>query len=126
MMMEGFVRALAKGPSHIISFLAVFNLSQTLGGLAGVAALSAFHTIRAKAHLMTLGSSLSMAHPGVAQMIHTIAAGMNGTMTDPALRSAVAGSRVAQEAYREATILAFNDVFFVIGAGAALTFAVMF
>lgn len=126
MLMEGFVRALAKGPSHVISFLAVFNLSQTLGGLAGVGALSAFHTLRTKQHLMTLGSSLSTSDPGVAQAINALANGLGGTMTDPALRSGVAGAQVVQEVAREAAILAFNDIFFVIGSLSALAFVVMF
>jgi hypothetical protein len=47
-------------------------------------------------------------------------------MTDPVLRSAVAGSQVVREAAREATILAFNDVFFVIGAFSALAFVPLF
>jgi MFS family permease len=34
MMMNGILRALSRGPSHIISFTAVFSISQTLGGLA--------------------------------------------------------------------------------------------
>src|SRR3546814_1760888 len=67
MLMEGLLRALSKGPSYLVSFVGVFSLSQTLGGLAGVAALSAFHTLRAKAHLMTLGGSISAADPDVAQ-----------------------------------------------------------
>ena len=41
-MMEGLLRALAQGMQYIISFIAVFSLSQTLGGLAGVAGLAAF------------------------------------------------------------------------------------
>ncbi|HWW57834.1 MAG TPA: MFS transporter [Sphingopyxis sp.] len=126
MLMEGFVRALAKGPSHVISFLALFNLSQTLGGLAGVGALSAFHTLRAKAHLMTLGGSLSTSDPAVAQAMSALAASMSANMTDPALRSATAGAQVVQEAAREAAILAFNDVFFVIGTAAAFAFVIMF
>ena len=126
MLMEGFVRALAKGPSHVISFLAVFNLSQTLGGLVGVGALSAFHTLRTKQHLMTLGSSVSTNDPGVAQAINALANGLGGTMTDPALRSGVAGAQVVQEVAREAAILAFNDIFFVIGSLSALAFVVMF
>ena len=126
MLMEGFVRALGKGPSHVISFLAVFNLSQTLGGLAGTAALSAFHTLRTKQHLMTLGGSLSTSDPGVAQAINALANALGGTMTDPALRGGVAGATVMQEAVREATILAYNDVFFVIGSLAALAFVIMF
>lgn len=125
MLMEGFVRALAKGPSHVISFLALFNLSQTLGGLAGVAALSALHTLRTKAHLMMLGQSVSTSNPGVAKAINDLAASMSGTMTDPALRTATAGALVVQEAAREAAILAFNDIFFVIGTGASLAFLIM-
>ncbi|MCW0198677.1 MFS transporter [Sphingopyxis sp.] len=126
MMMEGLLRALTKGPSYLVSFVGVFSLSQTLGGLAGVAALSAFHTLRTKAHLMTLGQSISTNNPAVAQGINSLAAALTGDMTDPVLRSAVAGSQVVREAAREATILAFNDVFFVIGAFSALAFVPLF
>lgn len=126
MMMEGLLRALTKGPSYLVSFVGVFSLSQTLGGLAGVAALSAFHTLRTKAHLMTLGQSISTNNPAVAQGLNSLAGALTGNMTDPALRGAVAGSQVVREAAREATILAFNDVFFVIGAFAALAFVPLF
>ncbi|MGV7121724.1 MFS transporter [Sphingopyxis sp. 550A] len=126
MMMEGLLRALTKGPSYLVSFVGVFSLSQTLGGLAGVAALSAFHTLRTKAHLMTLGQSISTNDPAVAQGINSLAGALTGDMTDPVLRSAVAGSQVVREAAREATILAFNDVFFVIGVLSALAFVLMF
>jgi len=126
MLMEGLLRALSRGPAYMVSFLALFSLSQTLGGLAGVAALSAFHTIRTKAHLMVLGESLSTSDPKVAQGIADLAASLTGTMTDPALRSALAGAQVVREAAREATILAFNDVFYVIGAASATAFVIMF
>ena len=126
MMMEGLLRALTRGPSYIVSFVGIFSLSQTLGGLAGVAVLSAFHTLRTKAHLMTLGQSISTNNPAVAQGINSLAAALTGDMTDPVLRSAVAGSQVVREAAREATILAFNDVFFVIGAFSALAFFPLF
>lgn len=126
MMMEGLLRALTKGPSYLVSFVGVFGLSQTLGGLAGVAALSAFHTLRTKAHLMTLGQSISTNNPEVAQGINSLAAALTSNMTDPALRGAVAGSQVVREAAREATILAFNDVFFVIGTLSALAFVLLF
>lgn len=126
MLLEGFVRALARGPAYVVSFLAVFNLSQTLGGLAGVAALSAFHTIRTKEHLITLGQSLSPNDPAVAQALGNLAASLGGVQADAALRSATAGAGVVQEAAREAAILAFNDVFFVIGSLAGLVFLFMF
>lgn len=37
-MMEGLLRALANGPRHIISFSAIFGISQALGGLIGAVA----------------------------------------------------------------------------------------
>ena len=126
LLMEGLLRALSRGPAYMVSFLAVFSLSQTLGGLAGIAALSAFHTLRVKAHLMTLGQGLTTTNPDLAQGINAIAASLTGSISDPALRGATAASQVVREAVREATILAYNDVFFVIGALSALAFVLMF
>ena len=125
MLMEGFVRALTRGPSYVVSFLAIFNLSQTIGGLAGTAALSAFFTIRTKAHLMTLAPSLQTDDPALAQAISGLAASLNGTISDAAIRAAVAGSNVVREAARQAAVLAYNDVFFVIGALSGLAFLIM-
>ena len=125
-MMEGLLRALSKGPAYIVSFSAIFGLSQTLGGLAGVAILSAFHTVRVKAHLMTMGNDLSMSHPAVAQTINQIASAYTGTISDPALRTATGVSRLIQQAAQQATILAFNDVFFVIGCAASFFFLLIF
>jgi hypothetical protein len=126
MMMQGMVRALATGPSYVVSWIAVFSLSQTIGGLAGVAALSAFHTLRTKVHLMTMSSDLSLSDPGLARAINTLAASLSGTIGDPVQRSATAAGQVVREAGRQATILAYNDVFFVIGALSAIAFAIMF
>lgn len=44
-MMEGMLRALTAGQSYVISFIAVFSLSQSVGGLAGISLLSAFHAV---------------------------------------------------------------------------------
>jgi hypothetical protein len=126
LLLEGLLRAISRGPAYMVSFLAVFSLSQTIGGLAGVAALSAFHTLRTKAHLMTLGQSLSTTNPELAQGINAIAASLTGSISDPALRSATAAGQVVREAAREATILAFNDVFVVIGSLSAIAFIAMF
>ncbi|WP_422060375.1 MFS transporter [Sphingopyxis sp.] len=126
MLMEGFLRALTRGPSYVVSFLALFNLSQTVGGLAGTAALSAFFTIRVKEHLMTLGLSLPTDDPGLVQILGALASGRTGTLTDPALRAAVAGGDVVRETARQAAVLAYNDVFFVIGTLSALGFLIIF
>ena len=126
LMMTGILRALSRGPDYIISFIAVFGLSQTIGGLAGVAVLSAFHTIRVKAHLMTMGQSLSLSDPAVAQAIGQLAAGQSATLGDAALRQATGASRLLQQVNQEAAILAFNDTFFLLGCLAGVAFAITF
>ena len=60
MLLEGLVRALAKSPDHIMSFSAVFGLSQTLGGLAGAAVFSAFLTYRTRDHLTDIAQNLTL------------------------------------------------------------------
>lgn len=122
-MMEGLLRALAQGMQYIISFIAVFSLSQTLGGLAGVAGLAAFQTIRAKVHLMEIARELTLSDPAVAQAIQLRAAAYNGTIADPVLRQASGAGQLVQQAGRDAAILAFNDMFYLIGIIASLAFA---
>lgn len=121
-MMEGMLRALAAGPAYVVSFIAVFSLSQTLGGLAGVSALSAFHAIRLKTHLIDAGATLTAANPQLARELSQAAARFGATISDPALQQQAAAARIAREAGREAAVLAFNDVFFLIGSLASLAF----
>ena len=56
-LMQGMLRALAAGQNYIISFIAIFSLSQSVGGLAGISLLSAFHTVRLKTHLIDAGNT---------------------------------------------------------------------
>jgi hypothetical protein len=121
-MMEGMLRALAAGPAYVISFIAVFSLSQTLGGLAGVSALSAFHTIRLKTHLIDAGATLTATNPQLASEIGQLSKGFAATISDPLLQQQAAAARISQEVGREAAVLAFNDVFFLIGSLASIAF----
>ncbi|WP_339824334.1 MFS transporter [uncultured Parasphingorhabdus sp.] len=121
-MMEGMLRALAAGPAYVISFIAVFSLSQTLGGLAGVSALSAFHTIRLKTHLIDAGATLTATNQQLASEIGQISTGFAATISDPVLQQQAAAARISQEVGREAAVLAFNDVFFLIGSLASIAF----
>lgn len=121
-MMEGMLRALAAGPAYVISFIAVFSLSQTLGGLAGVSALSAFHTVRLKTHLIDAGATLTATNPQLASEIGQLSAGFAETISDPVLQQQAAAARISREVGREAAVLAFNDVFFLIGSLASIAF----
>ena len=124
-MMEGMLRALAAGQSYVISFIAVFSLSQSLGGLAGISLLSAFHTVRIKTHLINAGDTLTIANPRLAEALGTLTRGAAPLQSDPILRQQTAAASLSQEVGREAAVLAFNDVFFLIGTLAAATFAII-
>ena len=124
-MMEGMLRALAAGQSYVISFIAVFSLSQSIGGLAGISLLSAFHTIRLKTHLIDAGSTLTLGNSKFAEALSNAVQRVAPAQADPALQQQAAASIISQQVGREAAVLAFNDVFFLIGTLAAATFAVL-
>ena len=124
-MMEGMLRALAAGQSYVISFIAVFSLSQSIGGLAGISLLSGFYTIRLKTHLIDAGSTLTLGNSKFAEALSNAVQRVAPAQADPALQQQAAASNISQQVGREAAVLAFNDVFFLIGTLAAATFAVL-
>jgi len=121
MVMAGVLRALSKGFSHIISFSALFAISQTVGGLAGVELLGTFQTIRARHHAAELAQALTPVDPLVTGRIQALGSAYRRVLADPALRQAEGGALLAQQVTREANILAYNDVFLLIAILAALT-----
>lgn len=120
--MGGILRALSRGPSHMVSYSAVFSLSQTLGGLAGSALLGSFQIIREKFHSHELVQSLVMTDPQIVLRTQQLSGAYGRVLGDPALLQAEGGSLLAQQVTREANILAFNDVFVLIAVLAGLTF----
>lgn len=124
-MMEGMLRALTAGQSYVISFIAIFSLSQSVGGLAGISLLSAFHTVRLKTHLIDAGNTLTLGNLQLSEALSNAAQRAAPLQADPALRQEMAASSVSQEVGREAAVLAFNDVFFLIGTLSAATFIVI-
>lgn len=122
-MMEGLLRALVKGPSHMVSFSAVFSISQTLGGLGGAALLGTFQTMREKFHSHELVQSIVLTDPQVASRLQMLGGAYARVVGDPALRQAQGARLLAQQVTREAHILAYNDVFLLIGTVACLALA---
>jgi hypothetical protein len=105
----------------MVSYSAVFGISQTLGGLGGAALLSSFQIVREKFHSHELVQSLTMTDPQVALRVQQLSGAYGRVVGDPALRQAQGSALLSQQVTREANILAFNDVFLLIGALAALT-----
>ncbi|WP_232824369.1 MFS transporter [Blastomonas sp. UPD001] len=124
-LMQGMLRALAAGQNTIISFIAIFSLSQSVGGLAGIALLSGFHTVRLKTHLIDAGTTLAMSNAQLSQAFSNAAQRTAPLQQDPALVQQATSASISAQIGREAAVLAFNDVFFLIGTLSAITFVAL-
>jgi hypothetical protein len=107
----GFLRMLERGPAYFVSLVVVFSSTQNIGGLAGSALLGSYQAIATRSHLSALAEDLVGADPQVVARIQTGTQVLAGAVTDASRRAAHGAALLAQAAAREATILAFNDVF---------------
>jgi MFS family permease len=120
-MVIGIARTLLAGPKNFVSFVVLFSMSQSIGGLIGSAFLGTFQTIREKFHSHELVQSIVMTDPLVAARIRAGTGAVTGVIGDPVLRGAEGAVLLAQAVTREANILAYNDVFLLIGILSVLT-----
>ena len=97
--MVGFGRVAASGMKDAVSFFAIFPAAQFLGSLLGSAWVSTYIADRTERNVAALAEHLSMSDPLVAGRV---------------LRQGV--EALGQQATREATVLAYNDLFQVIAA----------
>lgn len=120
-MLVGLTRALREGPTHFVSFSALFGITQNLGGLFGSAMLGTFQVIRERAHSGAIVAQLASGDPLVAQRLQQNAGAYARVLGDPALRQAEGAAILSQQVSREANIMAYNDTFLLIAALAAGT-----
>ncbi len=113
---EGFLRAIASGPAYIISFSVIFGISQTVGGLAGAAAIQAFTTIRTQVHYADMVSSLNLGDPTFSAQITGTRSVLSNQTTDTAQANVAAMSQVLQGIQRQATVSAYSDLFFLMAS----------
>ena len=114
LMMIGMFRALSRGPSHMVSYTAVFGISQTMGGLGGTALLGSFQIARERLHSNELVQQIQLTDPLDATRITQLGGAYGRVLGNPALRQAEGGALLAQQVTREANVMAFNDVFLLI------------
>ena len=114
-MVIGISRTLLAGPQNFISFSVLFGLSQSLGGLLGSALLGTFQVVREKFHSHELVQNILLTDPVTAARVGGTSATLHGVIGDPALRNAEGMALLAQQVSREANILAYTDVFLLIG-----------
>jgi MFS family permease len=118
----GLTRALVAGSQNFITWLVVFNASQNLGYLVGQAMWGTLQTIREKYHSNILVQQVLLDNPTDAGRLAGSAQQLNGVIGDPTLRTAEGAALVSARVTREANVLAYNDVFIVIGIAALLLF----
>lgn len=118
----GMTRALKEGAGHIISFIALFGIINSLGGLGGTALLGSYQVVREKANSAALVQQISPTDPIVAQRIAAGGAAVGRVIVDPTLRSAEGAAILSQTTTREANVLAYADVFRLVAILAGGTF----
>ncbi|WP_347302294.1 MFS transporter [Croceibacterium sp. TMG7-5b_MA50] len=121
----GMFRALKEGTGHIISFIALFGIVNSLGGLAGSALLGTYQVAREQENSAALVETVVPSDPLVQQRLRAGAAGLAPVIGDPTLRGAASGAQLSGAVRREANVLAYNDVFRLISVLAGLTFFYM-
>ncbi|TCQ07403.1 MFS transporter [Sphingomonas sp. PP-CC-3A-396] len=118
----GMTRAIKEGAGHIISFIALFGIINSLGGLGGTALLGSYQVIREKANSSALVQQISPTDPIVTQRIAAGGAAVSRVIVDPTLRNAEGAAILSQTTTREANVLAYDDVFRLIAVLAGGTF----
>lgn len=121
MVFEGIFRAIANGPAYIISFSVIFSISQTVGGLAGAAAIQAYTTIRTQVHYSDMVGSMNLGDPALAAKVKGATGAMMSSTTDSAQAGAAAMGQILQGVRRQAMVAAYNDLFFIIAVVSTLT-----
>jgi len=101
----------SKGPSHLVSLIVLFSITQNVGGLTGSAILGSYQVVTAKAYAASLSDHLIAADPQVAARIQNGVVVLSNVLGDPVLRGARGAGLLGQSLANEANVLAFNDVF---------------
>jgi len=122
---SGLMSALRKGPNYILSFVIVFLTTQSLGGLFGSALLGTFITFREKFHLGHLTEHLVLTDPNVALRVSQLGGAYAKVLTDPSLMSGKGIQLLGQQVSREASILAYNDLFLIVAVLCAASLAAL-
>ncbi|WP_338334619.1 MFS transporter [Xanthomonas euvesicatoria] len=119
-MVAGIGRVIAQ-PGNLISFIVLFGMAQNMGGLLGSALLGTVQVVREKYHSSQLVEHLALTDPQVAARVQAYASLYGRSIGDSALRQAQGVRTLGTVATREANVLAYNDVFLLIGCIAIAT-----
>lgn len=119
-LMSGIVQVLQKGAQNLVSFIVIFGIGQNVGGLMGSALIGTVETWREKFHSSQLSESITLGDPDVVLRLQQLSGAYARVIGDPALRTAQGQQLLQQQITQQAHVLAYNDVFLMIAAFAAL------
>lgn len=111
MLLQGVLMALRHGPNHMVTVVVTISLTQSLGGLAGAAALGTYQAHREQVYSSLITAHMVPTDPQVAARLQLQQQALRSHLTDPVLRAAQARAQLAQVARREANVRAYADVF---------------
>jgi hypothetical protein len=107
----GFLQIIQKGPKYLVSLVVLFSITQNVGALVGSAVVGSYQVVQLHAHAAALSQDVLLSNPQVLARVQASAGNLTGAVIDPLLRGAEGVALLGQAMTREATILAFNDVF---------------
>jgi len=114
-LISGMVQAISKGYDHIITFVVLFSVTQSLGGVLGPALLGTYQAQRTELYLQAIAAEMPASSAQVAQRLQSQKQAYARVLTDPALQKQAGNAQLAQIVKREAGVRAYNDVFLLIG-----------
>ncbi len=110
-MAHGILKVIRLGADYFVTLVVVFSMTQNIGGLVGSALLGSYQTVAARAHFQELAERMPAGDIQVANRVAGSTRALAGTVADPGLRAQQGGAALAASMTREASVLAFNDVF---------------
>ncbi|MCJ8141126.1 MFS transporter [Falsirhodobacter halotolerans] len=121
----GMMAALKKGPKYILNFIIIFLVTQKIGGSLGSAVFQTIIQFRQNFHTAHLAADMALTDPLVIQRLQAYASVWSHATADATFARAHGTAQLAQVVQREATVLAYNDVFALIALVAAAALAVL-
>ncbi|MEL6093727.1 MFS transporter [Bartonella schoenbuchensis] len=124
---NGFVRANARGPSYVLSFIAIFLLTQVTGGLMSAAFFGSLQFIFAYKHFECLKQDIVITDPLILNEINALLSSSYNVLSPSNIGSGQFMSDLIGQLKLTANILAYDDVFrlyFYIAAVVLIVFLV--
>ena len=111
----GFLMLFLRGVGSLVTFVVAFSAAQMIGGLLGPALFGTVQILRAGQHGADLAERIAASDPQAAAAVKTLSLAQASAVTDPGLQQAAGVAPLVREAALQANVLAFNDVFLLIG-----------